>query len=122
MYAAFRSGRLAKDPATFWYKGEIGFFDNYIIPLAKKLKDCGVFGVSSDEYLNYAEQNRAEWEERGQEIVSALVDDVTAGDGESEEEEGPTSAPRPNVGRLSSGSTKTRMSTSSKRLDPATTA
>jgi len=30
----------------------------YIIPLAKKLKDCGVFGVSSDEYLNYAEKNR----------------------------------------------------------------
>ena len=28
---------------------EIGFFDFYIIPLAKKLKDCGVFGVSSDE-------------------------------------------------------------------------
>lgn len=40
--------------ATFWYKGELGFFDNYIIPLAKKLKDCGVFGVSSDEFLNYA--------------------------------------------------------------------
>jgi hypothetical protein len=34
---------------TVWYKGEIGFLDFYIIPLAKKLKDCGVFGVSSDE-------------------------------------------------------------------------
>jgi len=22
------------------YQGEIGFFDNYVIPLAKKLKDC----------------------------------------------------------------------------------
>lgn len=31
-----------------------GFFDFYIIPLAKKLKDCGVFEVSSDEYLNSA--------------------------------------------------------------------
>jgi hypothetical protein len=30
-------------------EGEIGFFDFYIIPLAKKLKECGVFGVSSDE-------------------------------------------------------------------------
>jgi len=40
------------------YKGEIGFFDFYIIPLAKKLKECGVFGVSSDEYLNYATKNR----------------------------------------------------------------
>lgn len=38
--------------------GELGFFDNYVIPLAKKLKECGVFGVSSDEYLNYALENR----------------------------------------------------------------
>jgi len=58
------------------YKGEIGFFDNYIIPLAKKLKDCGVFGVSSDEYLNYALQNRAEWEERGEDIVAGLISEV----------------------------------------------
>jgi 3'5'-cyclic nucleotide phosphodiesterase len=54
MYIAFKEGRSDKDPSEFWYKGEIGFFDYYIIPLAKKLKDCGVFGVSSDEYLNYA--------------------------------------------------------------------
>ena len=60
MYSSYKSGRSDADPATFWYKGEIGFFDFYIIPLAKKLKDCRVFGVSSDEYLNYAEQNRAE--------------------------------------------------------------
>ena len=47
-----------------------GFFDYYIIPLAKKLKECGVFGVSSDEYLNYATQNRQEWEIKGKEIVA----------------------------------------------------
>lgn len=47
-------------PADNWYKGELGFFDFYIIPLAKKLKECGVFGVSSDEYLNYAQKNRQE--------------------------------------------------------------
>jgi hypothetical protein len=51
MYNAYLEGRSETDPTTFWYKGEIGFFDFYIIPLAKKLKDCGVFGVSSDEYL-----------------------------------------------------------------------
>jgi 3'5'-cyclic nucleotide phosphodiesterase len=73
MTKAYRSGRMASDPASFWYQGELGFFDNYIIPLAKKLKECGVFGVSSDEFLNYAEQNRAEWSERGQEIVAELV-------------------------------------------------
>jgi len=35
--------------AVNWYRGEIGFFDFYIVPLAKKLKECGVFGVSSGE-------------------------------------------------------------------------
>ena len=81
MYQAYATGRAEKDPSVGWYKGELWFFDNYIIPLAGKLRDCGVFGtlnricicfysfqkasassyplsltagVSSDEYLNYA--------------------------------------------------------------------
>ena len=52
---------------------QVGFFDFYIIPLAKKLKDCGVFGVSSDEYLNYAKSNRQEWEQKGEEIVKEYI-------------------------------------------------
>merc|ERR1712157_548921 len=70
---AFREGRAgAKNPLEFWYQGELGFFDFYIIPLAKKLKDCGVFGVSSDEYLNYATRNRQEWEVKGKDIVKNM--------------------------------------------------
>ena len=53
-YQAYKDGRADTDPSENWYKGEIGFFDYYIIPLAKKLKDCGVFGVSSDEYCKLA--------------------------------------------------------------------
>jgi hypothetical protein len=74
---AYRDGRAEQDPSEGWYQGEIGFFDFYIIPLAKKLKDCGVFGVSSDEYLKYAEQNRQEWEERGKEVVEEMVENLT---------------------------------------------
>jgi hypothetical protein len=33
-----------------------------------------VFGVSSDEYLNYAVQNRKEWEVRGQEVTAEMVE------------------------------------------------
>ena len=73
-YQAFLDGRAQTSPVDNWYKGEIGFFDFYIIPLAKKLKDCGVFGVSSDEYLNYAIKNRQEWEARGLEIVDEMVE------------------------------------------------
>jgi len=76
LYLAYRSGRAGSNPTEFWATGEIGFFDFYIIPLAKKLKDCGVFGKSSDEYLNYAVQNRAEWEKKGKEIVADMVDTI----------------------------------------------
>jgi len=74
MYVAYKIGRANADPSTFWYEGELGFFDHYIIPLSKKLSDCGVFGVSSDEYLNYALRNRKEWEQRGHTIVAEMVE------------------------------------------------
>ena len=30
MYLAYKSGRAEKNPADFWYAGEIGFFDFYM--------------------------------------------------------------------------------------------
>ena len=75
MSKAYRDGRAMSDPAESWYKGELGFFDFYIIPLAKKLKECGVFGVSSDEYLQYAMSNRKEWEEKGHAVVAQFVEE-----------------------------------------------
>jgi hypothetical protein len=56
------------------YNGELWFFDNYVIPLAKNLKDCGVFGVSSDECLNYAIENRRIWAEQGEQIVQEMLE------------------------------------------------
>ena len=73
-YVAYLRGFAKNPPWEGWYDGEIGFFDFYIIPLAKKLKDCGVFGVSSGEYLNYAIKNRSEWEERGAGIVHEMME------------------------------------------------
>jgi hypothetical protein len=73
MLNAYTTGRWNRDPVPGWYEGELGFFDNYVIPLAKKLKDCGVFGVSSDEYLNYALENRREWAHKGEEVVQKMV-------------------------------------------------
>jgi class 3 adenylate cyclase len=74
LYTAYKSGRSATDPSDFWYEGELAFFDWYILPLARKLRDCGVFGVSSDEYLDYALRNREEWESRGREVVASMVE------------------------------------------------
>jgi hypothetical protein len=72
-YKAYLQGREVEDPAIGWYQGEVWFFDNYVIPLAKKLETCGVFGVSSDEYLSYALENRHEWELKGNDIVKSMV-------------------------------------------------
>ncbi|KAG7360898.1 3'5'-cyclic nucleotide phosphodiesterase [Nitzschia inconspicua] len=39
---------------------------------------CGVFGVSYHEYLNYAKENRKEWEMKGQAIVAKMKSDCDA--------------------------------------------
>eukprot|EP00980_Cylindrotheca_fusiformis_P012654 scaffold3091_cov117-Cylindrotheca_fusiformis.AAC.6 len=72
-YSAYMEGRADSDPSTNWYKGEIGFFDYYVIPLARKLQSCGVFGVSSHEYLNYATANRDEWVREGESLVQQFL-------------------------------------------------
>jgi 3'5'-cyclic nucleotide phosphodiesterase len=69
MYTAYQNGRMVKDPTEGWYEGELWFFDNYVIPLAQKLRECQVFGVSCDEFLDYAKDNRIEWEMKGRDIV-----------------------------------------------------
>jgi len=51
IYSAYQVNRGDSDPSIGWYKGELWFFDNYIIPLAEKLKECGVFGAASDQCL-----------------------------------------------------------------------
>lgn len=76
MYTAYENGRSDKTPALSWYEGELWFFDNYIIPLATKLRECEVFGVSCDEFLNFANENRKEWAVKGKEIVAQMVQDA----------------------------------------------
>ena len=73
-YLAWINGHAgAQDPSVGWYKGEIGFFDFYIIPLAKKLDRCGVFGVSHLEFLHNAQENKKEWIKKGEEITAGLL-------------------------------------------------
>eukprot|EP00538_Stauroneis_constricta_P012478 CAMPEP_0119548166 /NCGR_PEP_ID=MMETSP1352-20130426/2141_1 /TAXON_ID=265584 /ORGANISM="Stauroneis constricta, Strain CCMP1120" /LENGTH=1235 /DNA_ID=CAMNT_0007593355 /DNA_START=105 /DNA_END=3812 /DNA_ORIENTATION=- len=73
MYQAYLNERSEVDPSVNWYEGEIGFFDFYLIPLAKKLKECGVFGVSSDEYLTYAQSNREQWLKHGKRAIEEYM-------------------------------------------------
>jgi hypothetical protein len=82
MYGAFLAGRSEKDPSDGWYEGELWFFDNHAIPLAKKLIGLGVLGASSNEYLACAEKNREEWAERGQEEVEIMKENAMREDAE----------------------------------------
>jgi hypothetical protein len=72
MLVAYLIGRTEYDPSVDWYEREIQFFDFTVIPLARKLKECGVFGVSGHEYLNYAMNNRKAWESTGKEMVAEM--------------------------------------------------
>ncbi len=74
MYVAYKMGRSPNDPSKGWYKGELWFFDNYIIPLAKKLDECGVFGVASDECLFNAIENRREWALKGEVVIEEMLE------------------------------------------------
>lgn len=87
MMTAYKEKRSDKDPLDGWYKGELWFFDNYVLPLAHKLKECGVFGVSSDEYLQYATENRDEWERKGRGMCERFLADYEALDNSSSGEE-----------------------------------
>jgi hypothetical protein len=69
-HQAFMAGRAEKDPTEGWYNGEFGFFDFYIIPLAKKLDKCG---IDSTPYVENATNNRKMWEEVGEELVSRFI-------------------------------------------------
>jgi hypothetical protein len=87
MHNAFQSQEVSVDPSTNWYIGELGFFDYYLIPLAMKLKECGVFGASGYEYISYVLKNKKEWERKGRQVVQEmclLYNDVEDG---SEDEE-----------------------------------
>jgi hypothetical protein len=73
MYSAYQAGRYPSDPSEGWYEGELWFFDNYTILMATRLRESGVFGVSSDEYMSYAKDNRREWESKGAMLVDEWV-------------------------------------------------
>jgi hypothetical protein len=82
VYRAFMDGRASFDPLSIWFKGEIAFFDFFVIPLAKRLHDCGIFGETGNQYLQYAEQNRNEWNRNGEGILKAIVENSLVKDKE----------------------------------------
>lgn len=87
MTLAYIKGRLGVDPSLNWYKGEIGFFDFYVIPLAKKMNEAGVFGSAGDQYLAYATSNRNMWEASGVQAVGVLIEEAIVMETDDEDDD-----------------------------------
>jgi hypothetical protein len=73
MYKIYQAKRLSQDPTIFWYKSELLFFDEHAIPLMNQMKECGIFGLTADEYLSWSLCNRQQWAAKGNELVASMV-------------------------------------------------
>jgi hypothetical protein len=96
MLAAYHDDRAAFDPTETWYQGEIGFFDYYVIPLATRMTETGVFGEVGATFVSNANNNRSNWEMIGHSILADMIckarpplketsDDASADDGDNSE-------------------------------------
>ena len=72
---AYVSGR-GNNPASNWFNGQIGFFDYYVIPLAKRLQQSGVFGIAGDSFVENAVNNKNRWQQDGLMIVNNILENV----------------------------------------------
>lgn len=57
MHCSIQEWTSRKRSSSWLVRKGVGFFDKHIIPLAEKIEDCGVFGISSNECLQYAQEN-----------------------------------------------------------------
>jgi hypothetical protein len=72
-YLAYVQDRSSFNPGETWYKEELHRFDACVIPTALRLRDCGAFGVHSNEFLECAMMNRTEWFNKGEVYVSEMA-------------------------------------------------
>ena len=70
---AHKEGR-GPDPSEGWYNNQIAFLESYLLPLAQRMEDCGIFGpVVGPAFAQIVEANRDEWLERGQEVTKETI-------------------------------------------------
>lgn len=75
VYAAFEEGRVQQDPSIYWYKSELLFFEEHVIPLCKQMQELDVFGTLglADEYLAFATENKDQWSTSGAALVRSML-------------------------------------------------
>jgi len=70
---AYESDRMNSDPGENWFQNQLAFFDSYVIPLAKRLDDLGVFGDHGQQFASYTMENRRQWVEEGRDFTGWMI-------------------------------------------------
>lgn len=71
--ASFDDGR-GEDPQNGWYDNQITFLDSYILPLARRMDDTGVFGHAVGKmFAKFVLENRERWVNDGIASTSHVI-------------------------------------------------
>lgn len=63
------------DPEQRWFENQIGFLESYLLPLARRLEDTGVFNeVTGQQFAMIVEDNRDRWLTEGYDETQAIVE------------------------------------------------
>ena len=67
--------RRGGDPQIRWFENQIGFLESYLLPLARRLEDTGVFGDGAlgQSFARIVEANRDMWLVEGQEVTDEII-------------------------------------------------
>jgi len=81
LHEAYESGRCSNgeedDPSKDWFGNQLGFYEIYILPLARRLRKCGAFAPDAGEaFVQNAKNICRRWEYEGAAITDRMIADV----------------------------------------------
>jgi hypothetical protein len=63
-----------ENPQNGWFSNQIGFLEAYLLPLARRLDDTGVFGYHSGaRFAEIVEENRDRWQREGMALTAKII-------------------------------------------------
>jgi hypothetical protein len=66
--------KRGEDPQDGWFSNQIGFLEFYLLPLARRLDDIGVFGeMVGGKFAQNVEDNRDRWMSEGMSITAHVI-------------------------------------------------
>lgn len=71
-----RQAERGPEVPSNWYQVQIDFFDFYILDLAKRLDQCGVFGRFGKIFFDNAVENRERWIREGPKICNQIITEM----------------------------------------------